>query len=53
MKYVLDVVLDGCTMYKLLLIVTQRDVLYQKKITKGMHHSLSPLLPPTHDFVVV
>ena len=27
----LDVVLDGCTIYRLLLVLTQRDVLYQKK----------------------
>ena len=26
---VLDVVLGGCTIYKLLLVLTQRDVLYQ------------------------
>ena len=29
-KYILDFVLDGCTIYKLLLVLTQRDVRYQK-----------------------
>ena len=29
-KYILDVVLDGCVIYRLLLVLTQRDVLYQK-----------------------
>ena len=28
-KYILDVVLDGCIVYRLLLVLTQRDVLYQ------------------------
>ena len=29
-KYILDVVLDGCIIYKLLLVLTQRYVLYKK-----------------------
>ena len=29
---ILDAVLDGFTIYRLLLVVTQRDVLYQKKM---------------------
>jgi hypothetical protein len=28
-KYILDVVLDGCVIYRLLLVLTQRDILYQ------------------------
>ena len=28
----MDVVLDGCVIYKLLLVLTQRDVLYQKNL---------------------
>ena len=31
-KYMLDIVLDGCIIYKLLLVLTQRDALYQNNI---------------------
>ena len=30
-KYILDVVLDGCIVYRLSLVLTQRDVFYKKK----------------------
>ena len=31
-KCILDVVLEGFTIYRLLLVLTQRDVVYQKQI---------------------
>ena len=31
-KYTLDVVLDGCIIYGLLLVLAELDVLYQKKL---------------------
>ena len=50
----LDVVLDGCIIYRLLLVLTQRDVLYQKKKIQVLRLSLVnnlPLLVFAHPFV--
>ena len=44
---IMDVVLDGCTIYRLLLVLTQRDVLYQNNIIpfNKIHSFLKEISP--------